>query len=197
MHGTRSDAWQAVLQTVQRRRQAIGQLHHRRLLFALPVLLLVAMTPAALGAATSNRTILAATGQGRSRGLPVTGMARRATMRLPAVPVVSLTPPSGTPLSFGNQLVGTAGAPQTITLVNTGSSTVVVGSVGVVDASTSSNSTGDFSETDTCAGASIAPNGSCSISVRFTPVYGGVRQGSLLIFCSGDAGTSAVKPSWL
>src|SRR2546421_212714 len=117
MHGTRSDAWQAVIQTVQRRRHAIGQLHHRRLLFALPVLLLVAMTPAALGAATSNRTILPATGQGRSRGLPVTGMARRANMLLPAVPTVSLTPPSGSILSFGNQLVGTASAPQTITLV--------------------------------------------------------------------------------
>ena len=189
MHGTRSDAWQAVIQTVQRRRHAIGQLHHRRLLSALPVVLLVAMTPAVPGAATSNRTMLAATAHGRSHGIPVTGMARRATMLAPAVSAVSVTPSS---LSFGNQLVGTASAPQTITLVNTGSSTLIVYRVAL-----DFYSSADFSETDTCAGASIAPNDSCSISVRFTPVYGGVRQGTLLIFCSGDAGTCAVKPSWL
>jgi hypothetical protein len=44
-------------------------------------------------------------------------------MLLPAVPAVSLTPSS---LSFGDQLAGTTSAPQTITLVNTGSSTLTV-----------------------------------------------------------------------
>jgi hypothetical protein len=109
-------------------------------------------------------------------------------MLSPAVPTVSLTPSN---LSFGNQLVGTTSAPQTITLANTGSSTLTVFGVGF-----SAYSSGDFSETFTCANASfiagliatIAPNGSCSISVLFRPVYPGVRQGTLII--SDDAGDS-------
>src|SRR5437764_6086123 len=122
MHGTRSDAWQAVIQTVQRQRHATGQLHHRCLLSAITVLLLVALTPAVPGAATGNRTTPAATAHGSSRGFPVTGMARRANMLAPAVAVGSVTPSS---LTFSDQLVRTASAPQTIALTNIGSSTLV------------------------------------------------------------------------
>ncbi len=87
-------------------------------------------------------------------------------------PVVKVSPSS---LDFAMpQLVGTASAPQIATLSNSGNATLSITSIGIVGAHAD-----NFAETNNC-GHTLAPNGSCQISVTFAPVEGG-RQAGLQI----------------
>jgi Abnormal spindle-like microcephaly-assoc'd, ASPM-SPD-2-Hydin len=81
---------------------------------------------------------------------------------------VSLTP---SVLSYPVWLVGTKTLAQPITLTNLGSTTLTI---------TSIRTTGDFAETNTC-GASVPAQGSCTISVTFTPSNSGSRLGSVAV----------------
>jgi hypothetical protein len=83
-------------------------------------------------------------------------------------PVVNL---SATILSFAGQAVSTTSAPQTLTLTNTGNGALTPVTITV---------SGDFAQTNTCGG-SVAVNGSCTISVTFTPTAAGTRNGALTI----------------
>ena len=74
-------------------------------------------------------------------------------------------------LNFGSQVLGTPSASQAITLRNSGAATLNV---------TSLTASGDFSQTNTCAG-SLTGNSSCTISVTFTPTAKGSRRGSITI----------------
>jgi len=77
---------------------------------------------------------------------------------------------SPTSLAFGEQSVGTTSAPQVVTLTNNGGAAIAIG----ISASSG------FAETDNCA-PSIAANGSCSISVTFSPAGPGSASGSLTL----------------
>ena len=70
---------------------------------------------------------------------------------------------SATSLSFGSQAVGTTTTLPVI-LTNTGTTNLTVSVIG----NSGANPT-DFSHTSNCGGVSIAPNGTCTIQVRFTP----------------------------
>jgi hypothetical protein len=94
-------------------------------------------------------------------------------------PAVTLSPSN---LSFGNQPVGTASAPQTVTLTNSGGATLAISSISV----TGTNS-GDFSQTNTC-GSSVAIGASCAISVTFSPTAAGSR--SAMVTITDNAGGS-------
>jgi hypothetical protein len=83
-------------------------------------------------------------------------------------PIASLSTNS---LTFGSQAVGTVSAAQNVTLSNTGNATLTI--YGIVP-------TGDFSDTNNCS-ASVAPSGSCTISVKFAPTAAGTRTGSIAI----------------
>ena len=85
-------------------------------------------------------------------------------------------------LTFAKQTVGTQSAPQQITLTNTGSVAVNISTIGITGANS-----GDFSQTSTC-GASVAPKGTCSIGVIFTPTAKGARNAAVSV--SDDAGGS-------
>jgi hypothetical protein len=78
---------------------------------------------------------------------------------------------STTALLFGNQLVGTTSAAQTVTLANVGTTTLT----GISFAWS-----GNFSDSTTC-GTSLAPGRSCRINVRFRPTSTGVLTGTLTI----------------
>ncbi len=78
---------------------------------------------------------------------------------------------SPTEVTFGNQLVGTESTPQTITLTNTGSSSVELSSIAVL---------GEFTQSNDCPG-SMEVGASCSINVSFFPAGAGSRIGSLII----------------
>jgi uncharacterized repeat protein (TIGR03803 family) len=77
-------------------------------------------------------------------------------------PEVNLSPPS---LTFGPQQLGTSSTAQTETVTNTGTANLTISTVTIGGANAS-----DFLETDTCTGATLTPNGTCSISVTFAPV---------------------------
>ncbi len=90
-------------------------------------------------------------------------------------PAVSLSPTS---VNFGNQLVNTSSATQTVTLTDSGAGALTITSIGL----TGTNS-GDFAQTNTCpiSPSTLAAGASCTISVTFTPIAGGTRTASLTI----------------
>ncbi|HEV2351619.1 MAG TPA: choice-of-anchor D domain-containing protein [Terriglobia bacterium] len=89
------------------------------------------------------------------------------------IPAVTL---SGTSLSFGNQALASASAPQSITLKNTGSAPLGFPSSMAISGANAA----DFSQTNTC-GTSLAGGASCTISVTFTPTTIGTEAGTLTI----------------
>jgi hypothetical protein len=84
---------------------------------------------------------------------------------------VTLAPTS---LSFGNQVISSVSAPQTVTITNTGTSTLYIMSISV-----SSN----FQETNTCGALLNVLNvgQSCTVSVTFAPTATGSLSGALSI----------------
>ena len=88
-----------------------------------------------------------------------------------AVASLSASPAS---LSFGERAIGTTSPAQSVTLANTGGATATIASLTV---------TGDYAQTNNCA--SVPPDGSCTITVTFTPTAAGSRPGSIVV--AGDA----------
>jgi hypothetical protein len=94
-------------------------------------------------------------------------------------PAVTLSPTS---LTFPTQLVGTASAPQNVTLTNTGAASLSVTSIAT---------TGDFSQTNNC-GTTVAVGASCSISVTFTPTTINTRTGTVVVTDNAPASPQTV-----
>jgi hypothetical protein len=88
------------------------------------------------------------------------------------VPLVSLSTPD---LSFGSQPLSTTSPAQSEIVTNTGTanlsiSTVTIGGTNGIDFAKSG---------DTCTGATVAPNGTCTVSVSFMPSAVGNLSASL------------------
>src|SRR5579862_8372408 len=98
---------------------------------------------------------------------------------------------SSSSLTFGNQAMSTASAFQTVTVTST----------GVIDLSFSGvtfsgSNAGDFSKTtDTCSGAAVLPNGTCSVSIAFTPTATGSRTATLNFSDNAPASPQSVSLS--
>jgi hypothetical protein len=86
-------------------------------------------------------------------------------------------------LSFGSVVTGQSSGAQTVAVTNPTSSAASVSSI---------STSGDFAETNNC-GSSIAANGSCSVSVTFTPSASGSRSGSLTVVAGGVTNTVALS----
>ena len=86
-------------------------------------------------------------------------------------------------LTFPGQPVQTVSAVQTLTLTDAGDLNLNV---------TSLTLTGDFVETDNCSGQSLAPRGTCQISVTFDPSQSGARTGQLTVFANMNGGQLTV-----
>jgi hypothetical protein len=86
--------------------------------------------------------------------------------------IVVLSP---THLNFGNETVGITSGPQFTVLSNSGNITLAIASIQV----TGSNSS-DFAEKNNC-GTSVPPNGTCKITVTFTPSATGARNAAVSI----------------
>jgi len=82
-------------------------------------------------------------------------------------------------LTFGAQTIGAPSASQNLTLTNTGGIALTPSSIAV---------TGDFNETDNCAGAAINAGASCTIQVTFTPGQSGDTPGQLTISANVSGG---------
>jgi predicted dienelactone hydrolase len=79
-------------------------------------------------------------------------------------------------LQFGTVLVGTASAPQTTTLTNTGNKTLSITGITIP----AGPHQGDWSQTNTC-GPNIATGQSCTITVIFKPTATGTRNTTISI----------------
>ncbi len=83
--------------------------------------------------------------------------------------VVSFSP--STPLTFKTQKVGTTSQPQVVTLTNTGTATLNIGSMKV---------TGQFGMKTSCR-AKVQAGGSCKISATFSPQSKGTHSGTVTL----------------
>ena len=89
-------------------------------------------------------------------------------------------------LDFGSQAFGVPSSPRTVTLTNTGSVALQPGTITI---------TGDFSETDNCANATLNTGQSCAIQVTFTPSQAGPRTAQLTVSANIPGGTLSVALS--
>ncbi|MEO7003624.1 MAG: N,N-dimethylformamidase beta subunit family domain-containing protein [Ktedonobacterales bacterium] len=103
-------------------------------------------------------------------------------------PIISFTPTS---LTFSNQGLGSTSATQTVTVSNTGTASLHVTSVTL-----GGTNAGDFMlMADTCTGAAVAVNATCSVSVAFAPTALGSRTASLSFADDAPASPQAVALS--
>jgi hypothetical protein len=82
---------------------------------------------------------------------------------------------SPTQINFGAVRVGKSSNPTMITLTNTGQSSMQVGSVTITG-----TNIGDFSQSNGCT-TPLKKNGSCSVSVTFSPKTTGARSANVTI----------------
>jgi hypothetical protein len=129
----------------------------------------VTFTPTAGGTTTGTITITSnASNSPNVITLTGTGLA-------PRVGVYLLT------LYFPDQLVGVTSASEPVKVTNIGSLPLIFSSI---------STTGDFAQTNTCAGA-VAPLASCTVNVTFTPSVLGAESGTVM-FTDNAPGSSPV-----
>ncbi|HUU14487.1 MAG TPA: choice-of-anchor D domain-containing protein, partial [Terriglobia bacterium] len=75
-------------------------------------------------------------------------------------------------LVFAAQSVGSVSPPQTITVSSNGDAPLLISNI---------TTTGDFSQTNTCVGVTLAVGNTCTIDVIFSPTAAGARTGTLTI----------------
>ncbi len=90
---------------------------------------------------------------------------------------------SPTSLSFSSVPVGSSSTAQTATLTNAGTAALIITSIQI---------TGDFSQTNNCPG-SLSVGSTCNISVVFSPVASGVRNGTLSIIDNAQGSPQTVS----
>jgi ASPM-SPD-2-Hydin domain-containing protein len=87
-------------------------------------------------------------------------------------PGFSVSPSS---INFGNQNVGASSPFQTLTVTNTGTANLSITAVALAG-----GNPGDFgTQGNTCTGATLTPNGTCTIQARFSPTATGARSTAL------------------
>jgi hypothetical protein len=99
-------------------------------------------------------------------------------------------------LSFGSQNVGMKSSPQTVTLSNVGTSSLVIDKISIAGTGAAV-----FKQTNNC-GTSVAAASNCAIDVTFAPTAGGTFNPSLTLSYKGVgspqkvavAGVTAPKP---
>jgi hypothetical protein len=126
------------------------------------------------------------TGDGR-RGLLRAGTYGRGLWETPLLTAIGIAQPaitlSATSLTFGPQPVATESDAETITVTSSGSAPAIFGTPAI---------SGDFVETDTCAGQTLAVGATCSFAVRFAPTQTGARSGLLTIYANISGGQATV-----
>jgi hypothetical protein len=146
------------------------------------------VTPAAGNPATSMLTLTASSSPavGAStisvvgRNASLTNSAPIALILLPPTYTAALSPSS---LTFGSQAAGSISPAQTVTLQNTGTGSLSLGSIAV---------SGVFFQSNSC-GTPLAPAASCTIAVTFAPLVVGTATGTLTVTDSATQSTQMVS----
>ncbi|MGA2419538.1 MAG: choice-of-anchor D domain-containing protein, partial [Candidatus Acidiferrum sp.] len=105
--------------------------------------------------------------------------------RIRLVPLAEVQTITGAFNNFGNQAVGTSSTPQSITLGNTGLSSLVIDSVVLSDLV-------NFTTSNNCPGQQVAPGQTCAITVTFTPTVAGTVTAMLTLITNDSANPSTV-----
>jgi hypothetical protein len=114
------------------------------------------------------------------RGLWQIPLLNATTIQAPAITL------SSTSLTFPVQAVATQSTPQTITVTSSGNMPLTFGTPAI---------TGDFVETDTCAGQTLATGATCTYNISFAPTKTGARSGQLTIYANVPGGQATVSLS--
>src|SRR6185437_16934698 len=129
------------------------------------------------------------TGDGRS-GMLRAGTYGRGLWQIPLLNATAIQAPaitlSSTGLSFAAQAVATQSTPQTITVTSSGNLPVTFGTPAI---------TGDFVETDTCSGRTLATGATCTFNISFAPTKTGTGSGLLTIYANVPGGQATVSLS--
>lgn len=133
----------------------------------------VSFAPSALGAVSGTLSI-PFTGIGSPQVLSLSGTGTTALSILPQE------------LSFGDQRVGAASSPQSVSMGNGGSAPLTVSSIAI---------SGDFQILDNSCPSSIAANIYCTLEVEFKPTATGSRSGALTVIASDFEGTHVIPLS--
>jgi hypothetical protein len=104
------------------------------------------------------------------------------------------TPPQGPPVAaftpkdllFEPTAVGSSSSPESISMANSGGSTLTISSIVITG-----TDAGDFSQTNNC-GSSLASQASCTINVVFTPTANGNRTAEVSVSDNGSNSPQAV-----
>jgi Beta-propeller repeat/Abnormal spindle-like microcephaly-assoc'd, ASPM-SPD-2-Hydin len=128
--------------------------------------LTISFTPTATGARTGSVTIQD-DAAGAPHSIPLSGIGQGGSGTNPA-PNAVLMP--GT-LAFSSVPVTRSGVPQSVTLTNAGNATLTINSL---------QTSGDFSQTNNCAGT-LSAGAACTITVVFNPTAEGTRNGSVTV----------------
>ncbi len=131
----------------------------------------VASTPTINGATSG---LLIVSDQFRSQTVSLSGFGV-------APPTLGLAP---SVLSFTGTALGQSSSAQAVQISNLGIGQVTVTSVAI---------TGDFTESNSCAGKSLTGSATCSIQVRFLPIASGARSGTLTVIGSTSGGNTALQ----
>jgi Abnormal spindle-like microcephaly-assoc'd, ASPM-SPD-2-Hydin len=123
----------------------------------------VEFSPATVGAKSAELRVVD-DAAGSPHILPITGTGTS------PVPVLS-----GSSLTFAPQAIGTMSESQVVSVGNSGTATLLIGSVKADGANAS-----EF-QVSGCAGANVAPGSDCVVNVRFAPTADGARDATLLI----------------
>jgi len=148
----------------------------------------------ALGTALPNSPVVALaaavnlpTGDGR-HGMLRAGTYGRGLWQTPLLTASTATQPSlslsATTFTFPSQQVGTQSTAQILTLTSNGTGPVTFGTLAI---------TGDFAETDNCAGQTLAVNATCAVNLVFAPTATGARSGGLMIYANIAGGQATVS----
>jgi hypothetical protein len=122
------------------------------------------------------------TGDGRK------GMLRAATYgrgiwQMPLLTATNMSQPAMTfsapGFTFGPQAVSTQSAAQTLTITSSGNAPLSISTVTL---------SGDFVESDTCTGQTLAIGAMCAVQLKFAPTAIGARSGLLTVFANVAGG---------
>lgn len=139
----------------------------------------VAFSPTATGTRTAAVTIVDdAAGGPHSIGLTGTG----ATAPVDT-PTATVSPAA---LAFGDQTTGTVSALKSVSILNTGTANLVIGTTPITGV--------DFGKgaVDSCTGQVVVPQASCTLDVRFIPASNGAKSGTLTINDNSTTGPHTV-----
>jgi YVTN family beta-propeller protein len=126
----------------------------------------VTFTPSAAGAESATLTVTDDS-NGIANSTQTVSLTGSGAGPLVSLPTLALT--------FGSQLINTTSAAQAETVTNTGNANLIISTATIGG----TNATDFAKSTDTCTGATLLPNGICTVGVTFTPVAAGARSASL------------------